>query len=165
MVGMHTILCNTTIQVMGTITWQNAVNLLLTGKAVSIKDSTKVVRSPSTSIVVPEIAMLTEYVDESHLYTATDEFSRTMILRRDRYVCAYCGQRGTTVDHIVPRSRGGSNKWDNLITACRTCNAAKDDKLLVELGWELGYEPVPISKSAIFASYQDSIVAALEATV
>lgn len=160
---MNTILCNTTVQVMGTISWQTAVNLLLTNKAVSIKDSERVVRSPSTTVVIPEIAMLVSYVDESHLYTENDCFSRSMILTRDGNVCAYCGGYGNTVDHIVPRAKGGSNRWDNLITACVKCNAAKDDKMLVELGWEMLYQPVPISRSTLYAQHQDSVVAALSA--
>lgn len=160
---MNTILCNTTVQVMGTISWQTAVNLLLTNKAVSIKDSERVVRSPSTTVVIPEIAMLVSYVDESHLYTENDCFSRSMILTRDGNVCAYCGGYGNTVDHIVPRAKGGSNRWDNLITACVKCNATKDDKMLVELGWEMLYQPVPISRSTLYAQHQDSVVAALSA--
>lgn len=154
---MNTILCNTTVQVMGTISWQTAVNLLLSGKVVSIKDSDRIVRSPSTSVVVPEIAMLVEYVDESHLYSESDCFSRTMILARDGRICAYCGEHGDTIDHIVPRSKGGTNKWDNLITACRRCNSIKDDKMLVELGWTMRYQPVPLSRSAMYAQLQRSV--------
>lgn len=64
---------------------------------------------------------------------------------RDRNVCAYCGhsyKRGElTRDHVTPRSRGGSNSWDNVVTACRGCNQWKADKMLTEVDLKLMYVP------------------------
>lgn len=59
---------------------------------------------------------------------------REAVFRRDNFTCAYCGEYGKKLqcDHIVPISRGGSNSFDNLTTACRSCNASKRDKLISE---------------------------------
>jgi 5-methylcytosine-specific restriction endonuclease McrA len=69
--------------------------------------------------------------------------TRAGVLRRDGRCCAYCGKRADTIDHIVPRSRGGTHTWDNCVAACRTCNSRKADRLLSELGWSLRARPGP----------------------
>ena len=67
------------------------------------------------------------------------------LFRRDQHMCAYCGDvlpsSHLTRDHIVPVSRGGLNKWTNVVTACASCNKAKDNKLLEETNMELLYVP------------------------
>lgn len=71
--------------------------------------------------------------------------SNRELFRRDRYLCAYCckvfSEHRLTRDHIVPTSRGGEDKWTNVVTACDRCNHKKDDKLLEEIGMELLYVP------------------------
>ena len=70
---------------------------------------------------------------------------------RDRYLCAYCGRqfdwRKLSRDHIVPRSRGGTNSWTNVVTACTTCNSYKGSRTLREAGLELLYVPYVPSHS------------------
>lgn len=67
------------------------------------------------------------------------------LFRRDHFMCAYCGKifkdLNLTRDHIVPRSKGGEDKWTNVVTACETCNHRKDDRLLHECGMQLLYVP------------------------
>ena len=63
--------------------------------------------------------------------------TRAGVLRRDGRRCAYCGRRADTIDHVVPRSRGGGHTWENCVAACRLCNSKKADRLLGELGWTL----------------------------
>jgi 5-methylcytosine-specific restriction endonuclease McrA len=67
--------------------------------------------------------------------------TRAGVLRRDGRRCAYCGKRADTIDHVVPRSRGGAHTWDNCVAACRTCNSKKADRLIEELGWTLAVPP------------------------
>lgn len=72
----------------------------------------------------------------------TVELNRRNIFKRDNHTCAYCGSSDDlTVDHIVPKSKGGLNTWDNLITACRSCNNRKDDLSLEEAGLVLEGTP------------------------
>lgn len=60
--------------------------------------------------------------------------SRRTVFARDGYVCQYCGQtaKDLTIDHVIPKRLGGTSEWDNLVTACRRCNARKSDKLLAQ---------------------------------
>jgi 5-methylcytosine-specific restriction endonuclease McrA len=69
--------------------------------------------------------------------------SRREVFHRDRYTCQYCGRetRDLTLDHVVPRHRGGSHSWDNLVAACRICNHRKGGKLLDEARLRLRREP------------------------
>lgn len=68
--------------------------------------------------------------------------TRRAILRRDKHTCAYCGKQGaSTIDHVFPRSRGGEDSWDNLVTACLRCNNVKSDRTPKEAGMKLLYEP------------------------
>jgi hypothetical protein len=71
--------------------------------------------------------------------------TNTALFRRDGHLCAYCGKLFSdlrlTRDHVVPTSRGGHDRWTNVVTACEGCNHRKDDMLLEECGMELIYVP------------------------
>jgi len=71
------------------------------------------------------------------------KLTRREIFIRDDYTCQYCGVRSgdLTIDHIVPRSRGGGHSWENLVSACRTCNHRKGGKSLSEARMKLRHEP------------------------
>jgi 5-methylcytosine-specific restriction endonuclease McrA len=74
--------------------------------------------------------------------------TRAGILRRDGRRCAYCTRRADTIDHVVPRSRGGGHTWENCVAACRACNSRKADRLLDELGWSLRVKPCAPHRAA-----------------
>lgn len=67
--------------------------------------------------------------------------SRANVLRRDKYICAYCGRTGTTWDHILPKCRGGKSSWLNTVAACLGCNGKKDDRTPEEAGMVLQAPP------------------------
>lgn len=68
--------------------------------------------------------------------------TRKRIFKRDNYECCYCGsKRNLTIDHIIPKSRGGSNHWDNLVTSCSRCNSNKDNMTPEEAGLKMRYRP------------------------
>ena len=67
--------------------------------------------------------------------------SRRGVLRRDEHRCAYCGGHAATVDHVLPRSRGGPDTWDNLVACCVRCNNLKGDRTPEEKGWTLRVRP------------------------
>jgi 5-methylcytosine-specific restriction endonuclease McrA len=70
------------------------------------------------------------------------QLSRTNIYRRDDYKCVYCGAKEKlTLDHVIPKSKGGGNTWENLVTCCQKCNVAKSDKSLEESGMTMSHEP------------------------
>jgi CRISPR/Cas system Type II protein with McrA/HNH and RuvC-like nuclease domain len=68
--------------------------------------------------------------------------TRKRIFKRDNYECCYCGsKRNLTIDHVIPKSRGGSNYWDNLVTSCGRCNSNKDNMTPEEAGLKMRYKP------------------------
>lgn len=70
------------------------------------------------------------------------QLNRKNVMKRDGFVCAYCGDTANlTVDHVFPKSKGGKTSWDNLVTACNRCNNLKDNKLLHEVGLQLKIQP------------------------
>jgi hypothetical protein len=91
---------------------------------------------------MPTVVKLVRYVVTKWRYTAGPAWSRPGVLRRDKYVCGYCGGRGTTVDHILPTSRGGKNTWQNTVAACDPCNQRKGDRTPAEAGLVLRDKPV-----------------------
>ena len=106
--------------------------------------SDAVVKTVSLEIPVPEVIVLTQY---NGLRTeAKMPFSRSGLLRRDKYVCQYCRKQfqgaKLTIDHVLPKSRGGITEWTNCVIACHACNAKKDNKTPKEAGMKLKVEPV-----------------------
>jgi 5-methylcytosine-specific restriction endonuclease McrA len=85
-----------------------------------------VIRTPRLQLVVPEVIRLTGYSGQGE---RTVVFSRRNIFKRDRYTCQYCGSqpgpKELTIDHLVPKSRGGKSEWTNCVLACLKCNARK----------------------------------------
>ena len=103
---------------------------------------------------VPIVVRLVRYVEQKWLYSRTRAtYSREGVLRRDRQQCAYCGRRtATTMDHVMPRSRGGATSWLNAVAACVPCNARKGDRTPDEAGMPLLWHPyVPTRAQLNFA--------------
>src|SRR3989304_6084271 len=97
---------------------RRAVTLLLAGKAESVESSPRVIRSPSRAFPLPAVIRLAAYIRKPFLERVA--FNKKNILRRDGYTCQYCSRRGEklTVDHVMPRSRGGQTTWTNVVAAC-----------------------------------------------
>jgi 5-methylcytosine-specific restriction endonuclease McrA len=89
---------------------------------------------------VPTVVRLIRYVVTKWRYTAGPAWSRSGVLIRDGRRCGYCLGLATTVDHILPRSRGGKNTWLNTIAACDGCNQRKGDRAPAEAGMALRFE-------------------------
>ncbi|MBF9135217.1 HNH endonuclease [Plantactinospora sp. S1510] len=90
---------------------------------------------------VPTVVRLVRYVVTKWRYTAGPAWSRAGVMRRDGRRCAYCAGPADTVDHVLPRSRGGRNSWRNTVAACYSCNQAKGDRTPAEAGMVLRIEP------------------------
>lgn len=106
-----------------------------------------VLRSPSTRILAPQVIQ----IPDCEFHTSTIKvikYSRQNIYRRDKYKCQYCNKKFTrdnlTLDHVIPRSKGGKSKWTNVVACCKACNEAKGDKSPTELGWKI---PIPAKPS------------------
>lgn len=134
------LLLNATYEPLRVISTKRAVVMVVEDKAIIEVAGEGEFRSPSTTIPVPAVVRLKTYVKVP--YRANKPLTNKAVLARDGYECAYCDKRrADTVDHVIPRSRGGQHVWDNVVAACRKCNAAKANKLLSELDWTLKWEP------------------------
>ena len=137
------LLLNSTFEPLTALSVRRAVVMVLCGKAdVVHEDPTGPELCSATRVlVVPTVIRLRSYVRVP--YRARVPMTRAALMHRDRFRCAYCGAKADTVDHVVPRSRGGAHSWENCVAACANCNHRKADKLLTELGWTLRSAPLP----------------------
>ncbi|WP_174550540.1 HNH endonuclease [Nocardia vermiculata] len=131
------LLLNATYEPLTALPARRAIVLLVCDKADTVHDDPEgpVVHSAGTSIALPSVIRLRNYVRVP--YRARVPMTRAALMHRDRYRCAYCGAKAETIDHVVPRSRGGAHSWENCVACCAPCNHRKADKLLSELGWAL----------------------------
>jgi 5-methylcytosine-specific restriction endonuclease McrA len=135
------LLLNATFEPLAVVTARRAVLLMLSGKAELVQAALEggAFHSESLTITAPSVMRLSRYVRVP--YRPTVPMTRAGVLRRDARTCAYCARRADTIDHVVPRSRGGPHSWDNCVAACRACNSLKAARLLSELGWTLRVPP------------------------
>lgn len=119
---------------------RDAVVLYMEGLVEVVEYSDRVFHSPSISVVVPSVVRLVKYVVMPEKHRSVLLTTRA-VLARDDYTCAYCGGVADTVDHIVPRARGGKHVWENVTASCRRDNHKKRDLLLEEIGWVLHRTP------------------------
>jgi 5-methylcytosine-specific restriction endonuclease McrA len=139
--GSTVLLLNASHEPLAVVTGRRALVLILDGKAVSLENRSILLRSAQLAIALPAVVRLNRYVRVP--YRPPSSVSRAGVLRRDSRRCAYCSAKGDTVDHVIPRSRGGSHSWENCVACCGRCNTRKADRLLDELGWALPFTPGP----------------------
>jgi 5-methylcytosine-specific restriction endonuclease McrA len=122
--------------------------------ALKPQDGEPFIRTQHLQLRVPEVVVLNHY-DRVPLGAVT--FTRRNIFKRDRYTCQYCGrQPGSeelTIDHILPRSRGGVSTWDNCVLACVDCNSRKADRTPAEVGLHLRRTPFRPLWKPMYASH------------
>ena len=140
-VPTRVLVLNASHEPLAVVTGRRALILILAGKAVSLEDRSTLMRSAQLAVALPSVVRLTRYVRVPYRPPAT--ISRAGVLRRDARRCAYCTNRADTIDHVIPRSRGGSHSWENCVACCHRCNTRKADRMLEELGWELSFSPGP----------------------
>ena len=134
-----TLLLNATYEPLCVVSSRRAIVLVLASKAEAVDCAPEVVHAETVSLPVPVVVRLTRYVRVP--YPAQVPLSRRAVFTRDGQTCVYCGSSATSIDHVVPRSRGGTHTWDNVVAACRRCNHTKADRSLAELGWKLPHPP------------------------
>jgi len=129
----NVLLLNMSYEPLNVCSWKRAMILLLKGKAEQLEHNCKLINNKLPS---PTVIRLLYYVRVP--YKAIP-LTRKNILHRDNYICQYCGRHNSsmTIDHIIPRSRGGKNQWDNVVTACIRCNNLKGNKTPQEAGMNL----------------------------
>ena len=134
-----TLLLNATYEPLCVVSSRRAIVLVLARKAEPVDSAADVVHAETVSLQVPIVVRLTRFVRVP--YPVSVPLSRRAVFTRDGQTCVYCGGSATSIDHVVPRSRGGTHTWDNVVAACRRCNHAKADRSLAEMGWALPHPP------------------------
>src|ERR687887_2214083 len=113
---------------------RRAIVLVLKGVAMAEEENGHYLHAARLAFRVPSVIRLLEYRRIPH---QTRALSRKNILLRDRNSCQYCGQvlpaSELTLDHVIPRSRGGTSSWENLVACCHLCNRKKGNQLLSEI--------------------------------
>lgn len=145
------LLLNASYEPLNVLPLRRAIGLWLRGRVEGVTDEAFVVRSASSRVRLPTVIRLKRYVNVPQRQA---NWSRLGVLRRDAYRCIYCGicvgerqqgrtlnQRDFTLDHLLPRSRGGRNSWSNTACACPRCNQRKADRTPHEAGMPLLWEP------------------------
>jgi 5-methylcytosine-specific restriction endonuclease McrA len=115
------------------------------------RDTGRSIQTPSQSIAAPEVIVLKRYGERPPRKIV---FNRPNLFARDAFTCQYCGAalpgRDLTVEHVLPRSRGGATGWENCVAACEDCNARKADRTPREAGMKLRTTPVrPVGRPRI----------------
>jgi 5-methylcytosine-specific restriction endonuclease McrA len=131
---------NASYEPLGVVPLRRAVVLVLSEKAFVVETAGFVLHSEHRSLEAPSVVRLARYVRVP--YRRRVPLSRRAVMDRDSHRCAYCSARADTIDHVLPRSRGGRHEWTNVVAACARCNHGKGDRLLNEIGWALRRAPV-----------------------
>ena len=120
---------NATYEPINVCTVRRAVVLLLKSKAEVIEKWDRELHSERMTMTRPAVIRLRTYVAVPR-DVHRRKITRRAVFARDRWTCQYCGSRSSlTVDHVVPRSKGGRSTWDNIVTCCAPCNRRKGDRL------------------------------------
>ena len=137
---MRTLVLNAGYEPLAVVSFKRALVLVLNEKATVLADiGGEVVRSARAEFDMPSVILLQRYVRIPNARKVP--VSRRGVLRRDSNRCGYCGKSANTIDHVLPKSRGGKDTWENLIACCLRCNNVKGDKTPQEMGWELRFQP------------------------
>lgn len=148
---MVILLLNASYEPLAVIPRRRALSLLLRGRVDGVTEETIALSGIAQTLAIPTVLRLRRYVNAPRRGT---RWSRQGVLKRDNYTCIYCGiqagdsRRGRviqrvdfTIDHLLPRSRGGRNIWTNTACACAACNGRKGDRTPHEAGLSMLWEP------------------------
>lgn len=124
------------------LNWRRAILLGLSDRVEVLETYDRVIRTPSRQFAMPAVIRARDWVERS---PRTVALTRRNVILRDDSTCVYCGAAGSfrelTLDHVLPRSRGGRTSWDNLVAACGPCNRRKGDRTPAEAGMPMSVVP------------------------
>jgi 5-methylcytosine-specific restriction endonuclease McrA len=139
---MRTLVLNAGYEPLAVVSFKRALVLVMNEKATVIEHTDgEPVWGTRRAYDRPAVIVLTRYVRVPGGRRVP--VTRRGVLRRDSHRCAYCGASASTIDHVLPRSRGGGDSWENLVACCLRCNNVKGDRTPQEMSWELRFTPTP----------------------
>lgn len=119
---------------------RRALILVMRGKAEIVENGRGEIRGASRSFPIPSVIHISYMVKHPHF---PRRLTRTEVFNRDHYVCQYCGKepKDLTLDHVIPRFRGGEHVWENVVSCCPSCNRRKASHTPAEAGMQLLSQP------------------------
>lgn len=130
---------NATYEPLSVVSSRRATVLLLSEKAVLVSPSGRQFHSEHLVVDVPSIVRLRQFVKVPFRRRAA--LNRRSVFARDGHRCQYCDGPAESIDHVIPRAKGGPHEWENVVAACRDCNVRKRDRLLHETSMTLRSTP------------------------
>ena len=126
------LLLNSSYEPITILSTKRAIIMIVLNKAETIKKTSKKIHSENLSLFLPSVIKLNEFV---YLKRRNLPLTRKNIFERDNNACQYCGSVSSqlTIDHIIPKQKGGTDNWENLVTCCKFCNNKKSNFLLSEI--------------------------------
>lgn len=137
---------NATYEPIGVVSGKRAMILALAHKVDVLAESGDVMASERLKLQIPSVVRLRYFVRVP--YQRTAPLNRKAIFARDHGRCQYCGSSAESIDHVVPRSRGGEHIWSNVVACCRRCNTTKANRLLSECSMILKSKPTAPTRQA-----------------
>lgn len=136
MINLPVLVLNQTYEPLNICRVRRALTLIDGGKAEMLENGSGFVHSASRLFPVPSVIKLAYIIKRPR---PVKKLTRFEIFERDRYTCQYCGKqtRQLTIDHIIPRYRGGTHTWENMVSACVPCNRRKAGRTPAEAGMRL----------------------------
>mgnify|MGYP001163961186 FL=1 len=126
---------------LSTWSWRDALKAVFLDRVNVVSEYNQVVRSPSIEFKLPSVISLKDYIP----LPEKAAFTRFNVFLRDKFVCQYCRKtfkvEELTFDHVIPRSKGGTTMWENVVTCCRSCNTLKGNRSLKKFGLKLQKTP------------------------
>lgn len=149
MINLPVLVLNQTYEPLNVCRVRRAIVLISQGRAEMLENGYGFVRSASALFPVPSVIKLSHMVKRPR---PQRKLTRFEIFSRDQYTCQYCGKktRQLTIDHVVPRYRGGRQTWENMVSACVPCNRRKAGRTPGEAGMKLGQNPLPPRENGLF---------------
>ena len=118
--------------------WQDAIKSVFLDRVSIVSNYERIVRSPSFQMNLPSVIALKNFVKPQR----NPNFTRFNVFLRDRFTCQYCAdKKDLTFDHLIPKSKGGETNWENVVTACSTCNVKKGGRIYEKSGMLLLRKP------------------------
>jgi 5-methylcytosine-specific restriction endonuclease McrA len=137
---------NADFEVLHTVTLNHAIRMIVRGVAEVHEAADEFIGV----FIRPISVRLLKYVVTTWRYQRPPKWSKAGVLRRDSYVCAFCRGKASTIDHVLPRSRGGKNTWKNTVAACSPCNNKKSNRTPAEANMPLLFTPDVPQWSALY---------------
>ena len=148
--NMKTLKLDATYRPLGVVDCIEALVLCIVGKAIAVEEYEEKISSPSVTFKLPSVIVLKKIVK---FFGGDMTPNRTNVIWRDNNNCQYCNGKFSssdlTLDHIVPKSRGGKNTWTNLVACCERCNQLKRDRTPEEARMSLVKKPIKPANSVL----------------